>query len=527
MKKVLIGIIILVANLFLASIGLEYYLGIQISKLINTNQDRKYDILFEDLSINFLKRGVSLKIIRLVPLEKDPITKVSGSLKSIELSGVSFVDLVFNRKLTINQLSLNDPGFRITRKDVQGRPQDNSKALQGVFQDIISRGVISNFELINGTAEFFVDGDSLYSFAQFTDLNIFAEGIVTDSIIIQNAVPFQLESISMSLKNLSVKTEADQAFKFAELRFDSDIKSIQIKDISLKYKDYEKYLKSIDYQTDVIELTLKDFTLSYLNAKNNIYGDWQIVAGLASLDSLMIDDFRDKNKNRPDEFEKPLFEGMIERIPFPIELDTIRITNSAIFYRELIPGNSKPGILKFDQLNAEILNVISSDSLQGDTQMTVAANAVFNDVANIDMGIQMGYGKPSFSLQAKVKSFELSGINNILERMANVRVSSGVVRELALNMEVGRYASYNQMTFQYEDLKLELLGKDHVKKKLVSTIANIFTSKSNLKTDRNYKDMVYKTKRNIYRGPFHLLWQSNKDGLIQIVPGDVAQLFID
>jgi hypothetical protein len=83
------------------------------------------------------------------------------------------------------------------------------------------------------------------------------------------------------------------------------------------------------------------------------------------------------------------------------------------------------------------------------------------------------------------------------------------------------------MTFQYEDLKLELLGKDHVKKKLVSTIANIFTSKSNLKTDRNYKDMVYKTKRNIYRGPFHLLWQSNKDGLIQIVPGDVAQLFID
>lgn len=527
MKKVLLGIIILVATLFLASLGLEYYLGSRISMLINSNPDRKYDILFDDLSISLLKRGVSLKIIQLVPLEKDPITKVSGSLQNIELSGVSFIDLAFNRKLTIDQLSLIDPGFRITRKDVQGRPQDNSKALQGVFQDLISRGVISNFELTNGTAEFFVDGDSLYSFAQFTDLNIFAEGIVSDSIIIQNSVPFQLESISMSLKNLSVKTEADQEFKFAELSFDSESKSIQIKDISLKYKDYEKHLKSMDYQTEVIELTLKDFSLNYLSAENNIYGDWRIVAGLASIDSLTLDVLRDKNKSRPDEPEKPLFEGMIEKIPFPIELDTVRIINSAIIYRELLPGNTKAGTLKFDQLNAEILNVISSDSLQGDTQMTVTANAVFNGVANIDMGIQVGYGKPTFSLQAKVKRFELSGINNILERMASVRVSSGVVRELTLNMEGSRYSSSNQMTFQYEDLKLELIGEDHSKKKLVSTIANIFTSKSNLKTDRNYKNAVYKTDRNIYRGPFHLLWQSTKEGLVLIVPGDVAQLFID
>jgi hypothetical protein len=111
--------------------------------------------------------------------------------------------------------------------------------------------------------------------------------------------------------------------------------------------------------------------------------------------------------------------------------------------------------------------------------------------------------------------------------MASVRVSSGVVRDLTLNMEGSRYSSTNQMTFQYEDLKLELLSEDHSKKKLVSTIANIFTSKSNLKTDRNYKNAVYKTDRNIYRGPFHLLWQSTKEGLVLIVPGDVAQLFID
>jgi hypothetical protein len=109
--------------------------------------------------------------------------------------------------------------------------------------------------------------------------------------------------------------------------------------------------------------------------------------------------------------------------------------------------------------------------------------------------------------------------------MASVRVASGKVREMLLEMEVSRYRSSNRLTFQYEDLKLELLGEDHSKKKLKSAVANLFSSKSNLSTDSNYKKAIYVTDRNIYRGPFNLIWESTKEGLLQIVPGDVVQLF--
>jgi hypothetical protein len=324
---------------------------------------------------------------------------------------------------------------------------------------------------------------------------------------------------------LKLNTLDKQVFKFGELNFDSESKTILIKDISLKYNDWEKFTSEMAYQKDAIEFSLKELSLSYIDAKNNIYGDWQIVAGLAKLDSLVLEDYRDKNKPRPEEPEKPLFEGMVEQIPFPIELDTIRISNAVIVYRELLLGNSKPGSLKFDQVSVEVLNFTSSDSLQVG-EMTLHANALFNGVAKINLDFQVPYGKEFFTLQASVQGFELTGLNKILERMANVKVESGKVKEMLLEMEVSRYRSSNRLTFQYEDLKLELLGEDHSKKKLKSAVANLFSSKSNLSTDSNYKKATYVTDRNIYRGPFNLMWESTKEGLLKIVPGDVAQLLV-
>ncbi|WP_075351525.1 AsmA family protein [Algoriphagus marinus] len=527
MKKILIGFLIATALLLVASFGLEAYFEKRISEAINTNPDRAYDILFEDISISLFRRKASLKRIRLVSLKDSEAIKVSGSLQSIELSGVDFLDLIFNRRLSIYRLELVDPGFKLTRKDIQGRPEDNSKALQDVFKDIISRGLIQNFELVNGTAEFFVEQDSLIRFAQFTDLNISANGIVSDSVIVQNPVPFQLESIQMSLKNLNVITDVNQKFKLGELRFDSKTESILIKDISLEYDNWEETANSLVYQQDVIELTIQTLSLTYLNAKNNISGDWQIAAGLAEFRGLSLDDYRDKNKPRPEEPEKPLFEGLVEKIPFPIELDTIRILDSKLVYREFLPGKSTPGILSFENLSAEILNVISTDSLQGDSEMKITANALFHGVAEIDLGIQVPYGKNSFSLQAGIKKFELSEINKVLEQMANVRVETGELLSLQLQMEASRYTSSNQLNFQYENLKLKILDEGKSVNKLKSSLANIFTSKNNLASDPNYKTATYRSKRNIYRGPLNLVWLSTKDGLIQIVPGEVAQLFLD
>jgi len=68
---------------------------------------------------------------------------------------------------------------------------------------------------------------------------------------------------------------------------------------------------------------------------------------------------------------------MVEQIPFPIELDTIRfLTAEIILSRICFLEMLKPGLLKFDQVSAEVLNFTSSDSLQV-VEMTLHASALF------------------------------------------------------------------------------------------------------------------------------------------------------
>ena len=87
-------------------------------------------------------------------------------------------------------------------------------------------------------------------------------------------------------------------------------------------------------------------------------------AGITTIDSLILVDVRDKNKPRPEEPIKPLFEGMVESIPFPIKLDSIKILNSTITYKEIPDGKSNPVVLNFQQVNGEILNLISKEILK-------------------------------------------------------------------------------------------------------------------------------------------------------------------
>ena len=129
------------------------------------------------------------------------------------------MELVFDKKVNITELRMEEPSFRLIRNDSTGRPAETSKAFQDLFRDIVSRGMIQNFVLEEGTAELYIQKDTLVRFGQFTDLNILAEGLKTDSATVMNAVPFQVDNIHTSLKNLQIQVSESQVFKMGELDF--------------------------------------------------------------------------------------------------------------------------------------------------------------------------------------------------------------------------------------------------------------------------------------------------------------------
>ncbi|MBN3583642.1 DUF748 domain-containing protein [Algoriphagus aestuarii] len=530
MKKLGIALVVLLILGFAGTYYLEVWLGKRIPEVINANPDRNYDLLFEEIDIHLLRKGVELQTIMLVPLDDSLATKMNGSIRSIQMSGVDFLALIFNRKLEIGEIKLLEPAFRLVQRNRKSNANESSKAFQDLFQDLVSRGEIKNFYLEKGTAEMFMDKDSLYRFGQFTDLNIVAHGIESDSVLVKNVIPFKLKSIATSLKNLKIITDTNQELRIDQASYSSGENVGSLKGISLKFDDQLAGARSkSEFQKDLIELNVKEFRLSQIGTESTIYGNWSIFAKLATIDSLHLVDLRDKNLPRPEEPIKPLFEGMVEIIPFPIKLDTIHIVNSTISYQEIPAGSSNPFVLNFQNVNGHILNLVSNDSLQRDGVLAVDVTSDLNGFAPVEMTIKVPYGTESFDLEAKVSGFDMTALNSIFEPLGKFRIESGTLRGLTLKMAAGVNGSSNQVNFDYENLKLEVFKSDGQKRSkngILSSVANLLTSKENLPGSKNYKVSNHWTARNPYRAPFHLIWVSTKDGMMAIVPSGLGNIFM-
>lgn len=532
MKKIIIGLLVLVVLGFGAIFYMEKWLSANLPSIVNQNENRNYDILFEDVDIRIFRGSIDFQNIMIVPLNDSLPTHVNGSVRKIRMSGVKIMELVFDKKVNITELRMEEPSFRLIRNDSTGRPAETSKAFQDLFRDIVSRGVIENFVLEDGTAELYIQKDTLVRFGQFTDLNILAEGLKTDSVTVMNTVPFQVDNIHTSLKNLQIQVSENQLFKMGELDFNYKDREFVFRDMSLKFKEpWTEEVKKMDVQLDMIEFDLKELKIISINTNSDPFGLWTVIADKIVLDSLVFHDGRDKNIPRPPDVVKERIEELIESIPFPVELDTLQIINSEISYSEIPRGKSEPGTIFFKELNAMILNVYSIDSAQRDGELVIEADTKLNGVGAMKVTLKVPYNSGTFNLLATLGPMDMAKLNPTLEFMASVKIGSGKLRGMVLEMEADAYKSRNRFTIDYQDLEIDLskMSDDGIEKKnaVLSKIASLAINRDNLPGTKNYRIPAYTTIRNRYRSPFNLIWLSAKDGFFEVLPSGIGRKIMD
>lgn len=532
MKKIIIGLLVLVLLGFGAVIYMEKWLSDNLPAIVNQDENRNYDILFEDVDIRIFGGSLDFQNITIVPLNDSLPTTVNGSVRKIRMSGVKIMELVFERKVNITELRLEEPAFRLIRKDSNSKPAETSKAFQDLFRDIVSRGMIKNFVLEDGTAELYIQKDTLVRFGQFTDLNILAEGLKTDSVTLLNTVPFQVDNIHTSLKNLQIQVSESQIFKMGELDFDYKEREFAFRDMSLKFNEpWTDEVKKMDVQLDMIEFDLKELKIISINTNSDPFGLWTVIADKIVLDSLVFHDGRDKNIPRPPDVVKVRIEELIESIPFPVELDTLQIMNSDISYSEIPKGKSEAGTIYFREFNAMILNVFSIDSVQRDGELLIEAETKLNGAGAMKVNITVPYNSGIFKVLATLGPMDMVKLNPTLELMASVKIGSGKLRGLVLEMEADGYKSRNKFIIDYQDLEIDLskVTEDGVEKKneVLSKLANLGINRDNLPGNKSYRTPSYTTIRNRYRSPFNLIWLSAKDGFFEVIPSGLGKKIMD
>lgn len=525
-----IGLILLITLAVLCGLGVlafsfaENWVNKNLPVILNSNPERRYDVLFEKVQFDFFKRVILIEDVKIRPFGDQVGTVARAEVYQAFLSQIDPMKLFFKKDLSIGDLMFLEPHFRVYfSSDSVGQDQAGD-ALQGLFGDLLSRGQISNFQVGRANAEFFRE-DSLIG--SISDLNIIATDLITDSIKLSNPIPFDYGRVRIALDRLQYRMDNGQNLDVGEVKFDTQKSEIKILGgFSMKYREeVQKLAKSLPYQQDLVEVEMDSLIFSGLEANTNLYSDLDVRSQKLQVFGLDLRDFRDKSRPRAPEPVKPMFQGLIQQINFPIRLDTLELIEGKITYGETVPNSGAQWDIHFDQLNGIITKLTTIPEFQRQYGMVEAKfEGKLEGQSKINFQLTVPFDEDVFKLKAELSRFNLTGLNAILKPVMNGDIVDGRLDRLKLELVATATGADATLYFDYADLKVELFKKGTQKRsRLKSALANLVINTSNLPGDKNYNIPSYRVVRDQHRGPFHLIWNSTKEGIMQVVPSGVAQ----
>ena len=439
-------------------------------------------------------------------------------------------ELLFARQLDVQGIVFHRPIFRVTLSEDK-KKKTSGTGMQKLFGDILSRARLKRFEINEGSVVLMEPDDEEIR-GRLTNLNLTANEIETDSVILNHMIPFQLGSFQASIDSLSFKLNEYTHLSAGRMSYDKEESRLSLNDLQMVYtEDWKEVSRKVGKQVDLIEVSLKELTFDQLEAKSSFYSDLDIETRRILLRGLVFKDYRDKNMERPPDVAKPMFKGMVDAIPITLKVDTIQLEDAEVVYTEMGQGKTEGGSIFFKEINGTITRLTTLPAEQG-IYKDFGANirARLNGIADVDFRLTVPYDREAFTVVADIGSMDLSQLSPTLRPLAGIEIVSGDVEGIHFEMRASTHTAHNKMEFKYENLKVEVLKEtgDHEFKNhgLYSTIANTALRSHNKPDYGKYLTAEYVSTRNPYRSPFNFMTHSLADGMMHIVPGTLVQRII-
>lgn len=527
-KKISIGVLIILGVLFLIIKGLEWKIESNFQDRINSNPDRAYNITYADFDLDTFFKGVTLDEVSIEPLNPGKGTIITGHVDYATINGIVWRDFLFGKKLNLKEIAFEHPLFEVTLS-ADTTKTSSGKGLQVMFGDILLRADLNTFRIQNGSIVL-RDPVSQAVKGEVKQINILATEIETDSLKFKHLIPFEVGNLNVDIDSITFKPNDYTDISLGHFHYNLMDKEILLNDLSLGYSiDWVEVSKRAGIQNDIVELNVKEIGIHKLEPSSNFYTQLEIEAQKISVDELNIKLQRNKNIPRPPDVAKPMFQGIINAIPMAILIDSIQISNSSITYGELGINKHESGSIKIQDMNGNISGVTNMPKEQMNIgQLDAKINASLAGKAGINIDLSVPYDKETFSMTVAIGAMDLTGLNPTLKPLAGVEMVTGQMSRIQFAMNAGAIRSQNKLVFDYSDLHLKLINEESKGKKkvLLSAIANGAIRPNNLPGQKKYLIANYRSVRNAYRSPINYIVQGLVQGFTRIVPGKFVQKLI-
>ncbi len=474
---------------------------------------------FSSKTVNFVLDSIYRDSIRL-----NNAVYSNARIDSFHISGIDFSNFYVNRKARIDTFLIWNPNIEVhdygnsaskpglKKIEFYSLIKDFIKEIQ-TDEILIYNGKLKNYKHSNDSIELRTSLNNIY--IDLSDFRVDSLSAGRNRFLFSEDVVFRLKDYSKILPD-----EMNMVL-FDEIGFSTGEEKIYASGTHLKplYDDFD-YARTLGFQSDRVEAKIKTIEIRAVDLEKLYLSD-ELRAGELFIDSLYIDDFRDKRVALNENFRPPMIHEVIRNIPVLFSIDSIHIVHGNARYREFAADGEYPGEIFFNDINSKIY-LISNDSnyyryrpnsylfaigkLMDQGDIIMSGNFNFMDTNN------------TFSIRGSLGSMDMTAVNPMTENVAFVSIKSGISKSLNFNFEADEDYAKGDLNFKYSKFKIFVINKktgeaEGLDEGIVSWFANTFLINSKNPHLGFFKDGEIFFRRDKGKSIVNYVWKAIYSGI--------------
>jgi hypothetical protein len=519
-------------------IGHFYYAKIIRNYLIETvNKESKglYKADIGSLTLNVVAGNLTISKFSLVPDTAlyrsrsltDTLSPLLIQLKidQFRIRGFKVMDAVRNRKIDVKRILFSGPEITVYRMRMLPQKKEEQKK-EKMTAIPLPKGIVSielqEFLVENAKLDFIDCRNDSIIRNLFPTCNIAIRHILVDSVHTGQKRLFNADDISITLGayTLPMKNGMNE-ISFGEIGLSTASGEVYVKNFRLKplFSKHD-YTRKLGYQTDWMDIHISALRLQRMDLRQLLF-EGKLQAGLLAIDTLILEDYRDKRVAPRPGFKPPMPQDGIRKLKTYLKIDTVLLKNGRANYAE--QTGEVPGTIFFDKLQATFTG-LTNDSLLLNAGLVseLKGTAWLMGKGKLDVTVDFNFGdkRNSFVFSALMGPVDLTEINPMLSNLLPARVLSGKLNKLEVpKVYANDDVAKGKLLFYYNDLSVEVKDKKQttwtkIKTGVINWAANdlIVNNDNPTKLGKMKTGTVY-FERAKDKGIINFFWKSTLSGL--------------
>lgn len=264
------------------------------------------------------------------------------------------------------------------------------------------------------------------------------------------------------------------------------------------------------------------------------------VSGLAYSELLRGKSYRARSV----QFYRPSFDALVNRdkpvAPFvksplmvnealsairqPLQIDTLSITDGYIRYCERLVAGSDPGVLTFTAVNMSVEGIANRGKSPSSILLRAQCNLMDAGVLKVVMTVPVASPDFSFHYSGSLSAMDMTRLDAFLNIAEHLRIKSGIVKELAYEINVTAGQASGHVRAIYKDLNITVLDKKTgTEKGLDNRVASFLVNTFKIKDSkvRKLSSATGEGKVNYTRRPedefIQFVWFALRSGVLDVI----------